>query len=220
MSEHTPRRYRGASADERRQERRERLLDAGLRVFGESGYHGATVRGICHEAGLTERYFYESFANSEDLLCAVYERVLATQRERMLGAVTVAAPQPDAMIRAGLKAFLAYIRECPAAARVQFVEVLGVSPRVDQLYRQAIESFAQLMRTLGAQSGGQATKVDVETLSVGLVGAMVGIGSRWMLSGFAQPLDDIVATSELIFNGVSRQLLSGARQTGDTPLTA
>ena len=49
---------------------------------------------------------------------------------------------------------------------------------------------------------------------------MVGIGSRWMLSGFAQPLDDIVATSELIFNGVSRQLLSGARQTGDTPLTA
>jgi len=34
----------------------------------------------------------------------------------------------------------------------------------------------------------------------------VGIGSRWMLSGFVQPLDDIVATSELLFNGVTAQL--------------
>lgn len=211
MSETPSRRYRGASADERRQERRERLLEAGLKVFGETGYHGATVRGICHEAGLTERYFYESFANSEDLLCAVYERVLATQRERMLGAVTVAAPQQDAMIRAGLKAFLAYIQECPAAARVQFVEVLGVSKRVDQLYRQAIESFAQLMRMLGnGQNGAAPSHVDIEALAVGLVGAMVGISSRWMLTGYAQPLDDVVATSELIFRGVSQQLQAAA----------
>lgn len=206
MTEAPPRRYRGASAEQRQQERRERLLEAGLTVFGGSGYHGATVRGLCHEAGLTERYFYESFANSEDLLCAVYERVLSTQRERMLAAITAAAPQQDAMIRAGLKAFLAYIRECPAAARVQFVEVLGVSPRVDQRYRQAIEGFAQLMRTLGTQPDTGVPGIDADTLSVGLVGAMVGIGSRWMLTGFVQPLDDIVATSEIIFAGVSRQL--------------
>ncbi len=206
MTEYTPRRYRGASADERRQERRDRLLDAGLHLFGTSGYHGATVRGLCQAAGLTERYFYESFSNSEDLLCAVYEQVLATQRERMLAAVAQAAPQPEAMIRAGLKAFLAYIRECPAAARVQFVEVLGVSKRVDHLYRQAIESFAGLLRSLGAPAGGTASRVDIDMLSVGLVGAMVGIGSRWMLSGFVQPLDDIVATSELLFNGVTAQL--------------
>ena len=111
MSEQAPRRYRGVSAEQRQQERRERLLDAGLHVFGESGYHGATVRGICQQAGLTERYFYESFANSEDLLCAVYEGVLASQRERMTAAITTAAPQHDMMIRAGLRAFFAYIRE-------------------------------------------------------------------------------------------------------------
>lgn len=209
MTDAPPRRYRGASAEQRQQERRERLLDAGLTVFGEAGYHAATVRGICQVAGLTERYFYESFANSEDLLCAVYEQVLATQRERMLAAIAAAAPKQDAMIRAGLKAFLAYIRECPAAARVQFLEVLGVSPRVDQLYRQAIESFAQLLRTLGAQPGPATSNIDIDTLSVGLVGAMVGMGSRWMLGGFAQPLDDILATSELLFAGVSRQLQNG-----------
>lgn len=206
MSEQAPRRYRGVSAEQRQQERRERLLDAGLHVFGESGYHGATVRGICQQAGLTERYFYESFANSEDLLCAVYEGVLASQRERMAAAITTAAPQHDAMIRAGLSAFFAFIRECPAAARVQFIEVLGVSPRVDQLYRHAIEDFAQLIRTLGIQPNSAVAGIDLDTLSVGFIGAMVGIGSRWMLSGFTQSLDEMVATSEILFTGVSLQL--------------
>ncbi|MCC6199291.1 MAG: TetR/AcrR family transcriptional regulator, partial [Moraxellaceae bacterium] len=205
MSELIPRRYRGASAQERQQERHERLLDAGLHVFGQSGYHGATVRGICQQAGLTERYFYESFANSEELLCAVYALVLASQRERMTAAITQAAPQHDAMIRAGLSAFFAYIRECPAAARVQFVEVLGVSPRVDQLYRHAIEDFARLMRTLDIQPSSAMTGIDGDMLSIGLIGAMVGIGSRWMLSGFTQSLDEMVATSEILFAGVSQQ---------------
>ncbi|MGB4344152.1 MAG: TetR/AcrR family transcriptional regulator [Moraxellaceae bacterium] len=206
MSEPATRRYRGASAEQRQHERRAKLLDAGLKVYGDIGYHAATVRGICHEAGLTERYFYESFANSEDLLCAVYEQVIANQRERMMAAIAAVVPDHAAMIRAGLTAFLAFVQESPASARVQFLEVLGVSPRVDQLYRRAIETFAQLLRGLGEGNTTLARNVDMDTLSVGLVGAMVGIGSRWMLSGFSQPLEDVVTTSHIIFSGVMEQL--------------
>lgn len=206
MNEPATRRYRGASAEQRQHERREKLLEAGLRVFGEVGYHAATVRGICQEAGLTERYFYESFANSEDLLCAVYAQVIATQRERMLTAINSALPDQAAMIRAGLTAFLAFAKESPASARVQFLEVLGVSPRVDQLYRRAIETFAQLLRGLSESSRPVSPRADMDTLSVGLVGAMVGIGSRWMLTGFVQPLEEVVATSQIIFTGVMAQL--------------
>lgn len=206
MSEPATRRYRGASAEQRQHERRAKLLVAGLKVYGDVGYHAATVRGICHEAGLTERYFYESFANSEDLLCAVYEQVIARQRERMVAAITAVVPDHAAMIRAGLTAFLAFVQESPASARVQFLEVLGVSPRVDQLYRRAIETFAQLLRGLSEGNTTLARNVDMDMLSVGLVGAMVGIGSRWMLSGFAQPLEDVVTTSHIIFSGVMEQL--------------
>jgi len=208
MSEQPTRRYRGASAEQRQLERREKLLAAGLKVFGEVGYHAATVRGICHEAGLTERYFYESFVNSEDLLCAVYEQVIATQRDRMVAAISNAMPDRAAMIRAGLTAFLAFARESPASARVQFLEVLGVSPRVDQRYRRAIETFSQLLRTLNETGINPSARnnVDMETLSVGLVGAMVGIAARWLLTGFAQPLEEMVTTSHIIFAGVSNQL--------------
>ncbi len=64
------RRYRGVSEEVRRTERRQRFIEAGLEVFAERGYHSSTVRSICANAGLTERYFYESFSNSEDLLTA------------------------------------------------------------------------------------------------------------------------------------------------------
>ncbi len=206
MSEVTAgRRYRGQDMEDRRALRRQRLLEAGLTVFGEAGYHGATVRSICAAAGLSERYFYESFSNSEDLLCAVYEAHMVLQQERILAAVVAAPREPRVMVEAGLHAFFELAREIPAAARVQFVEVLGVSPRVDKLYRQSVEKFAQMMRTLNLQMSPSTRLHDEETLSIGLVGAAVGIASRWLLSGFAQPLEDMLATTLLIFMGTWQQ---------------
>lgn len=198
------RRYGGRGGEERRAERRERLLDAGLACYGEVGYHAATVRMICARAGLSERYFYESFANGEDLLCAVYLRHLELQRARIAGAMVEAGPEPAAMLAAGLRAFLALARENPAGARLQFVEVLGVSPRVDRLYRQAVEDFALLLRNWNSELSRDdpAYRGDPATLAVGLVGAAVGIGSRWLLSGFAQPLEVMLQTLLTIFGGV------------------
>src|ERR1700751_6355680 len=69
------RHYGGHSTEERRRARRERLIEAATRVYGEVGYRNATVKAVCEAAGLTERYFYESFANSEALLVAAFETV-------------------------------------------------------------------------------------------------------------------------------------------------
>src|SRR5512139_3717483 len=57
MSE-SARHYGGVSAQERKAARRERLLDAGLQLFGTPGGDRVTVSAVCAEAGLTERYFY------------------------------------------------------------------------------------------------------------------------------------------------------------------
>lgn len=208
----TGRRYRGVSVEERRAARRQQLLEAGLQVFGEQGYHSATVRQICAQANLTERYFYESFSNSEDLLCAVYEQHMQLQQARIMQAVTDAEKIPEAMIEAGLRAFFELAHEVPAGSRVQFVEILGVSPRVDALYRQSVENFAALMRMLNRQILPEGVfPGDEETLSIGLVGAAVGIASRWLLSGYAQPLESILNTTLLIFNGAAKQRVSAAR---------
>jgi AcrR family transcriptional regulator len=43
--------------------------------MANSGYRNTTVKAVCEAAGLTERYFYESFANSEALLVAAFDTV-------------------------------------------------------------------------------------------------------------------------------------------------
>lgn len=69
--------YRGVQAADRLAERRERLLAAGLDVLGARELVELTVRGICHRAGVASRYFYESFADKDEFVAAVFDWVVA-----------------------------------------------------------------------------------------------------------------------------------------------
>ena len=67
--------YGGVSADDRLAGRRRRLLDAGLELFGTNGIAATTIADVCAQAGLTKRYFYESFATIDELAGAVFGEV-------------------------------------------------------------------------------------------------------------------------------------------------
>ena len=73
MNQRASRTYGGQSHEARVAERRQRLMEAAARLYGREGAAGASVTAICAESGLTPRYFYESFANREALLLAVFE---------------------------------------------------------------------------------------------------------------------------------------------------
>ncbi len=70
-------------------------MEAGLDLFGTIGYARTSVRAVSAAASLNSRYFYESFSSREDLLYAVYQRIVtdiftraaaATARETTLEA--------------------------------------------------------------------------------------------------------------------------------------
>lgn len=65
----------GRTQAERRTERRTRLIDAALAVWLENGWAAVTMRGVCTRAGLNDRYFYEHFADRDELLGAVWDEV-------------------------------------------------------------------------------------------------------------------------------------------------
>ena len=67
--------YGGLSAADRITARRARLVDAGLEQFGTRGFKATGVKDVCRSAGLTDRYFYESFASGEELFLAVFDQV-------------------------------------------------------------------------------------------------------------------------------------------------
>ena len=93
--------YGGVDARDRIAERRRRLLDAGLELLGGSDHPPElTVRAICAHAGISARYFYESFTDKDHLVAAVYDSVIADIAATTQAAIA-AAPR-DEQNRAGI----------------------------------------------------------------------------------------------------------------------
>ncbi len=92
--------YRGVQAGERLAQRRRRFIEAGLDLLGRTDPDDLTVRAICAEAGLTARYFYESFADKDVFVEAVFDEVTAELAATTQAAVA-AAPASE-QNRAGI----------------------------------------------------------------------------------------------------------------------
>src|SRR5436305_1620134 len=70
---------------QQKEERREQILDATLRVFSEKGYSGASMRDIAREVGVTEGLLYHYFESKEQLMNACWkERSWRAQLEKIL----------------------------------------------------------------------------------------------------------------------------------------
>ncbi|AJD47761.1 TetR family transcriptional regulator [Isoalcanivorax pacificus W11-5] len=201
--------YRGVSIEARRAERHQKLLDAGIQVIGTQGYHATTVKAVCAEAGLTERYFYESFSNSEALLCEAYAHIIGQLRERIGTSLSAHQAQPDTLIEAALNSYFSYLRDHPGHARLMMVEVLGVSPTVDQHYRRVMEDFAEFLAATrrGLYPAQDTHGVDEMMIATGLIGALVNMAMRWMLSGFRESPESVVAAARTVLLAVNRHLL-------------
>lgn len=179
------RRYRGSSGEERRAQRREQLILAAIRVYGERGYRNATVKAVCEAAGLTERYFYESFANSEALLVETYRAVTGALLAELESAADGAGGSGEARVRAILDCYLAALKRDPPSARVFLVEVAGVSAALDRVFAGSLDAFGLLLaRTQGAQAPDSLLRTAV-------VGGVIHLALTWVASGYAEPADRV-----------------------------
>ena len=204
------RRYRGVSNETRMAERRLKLIEAGIRVFGSSGYHAATVKGLCQEAGLTERYFYESFSNAEALFTACYLHITDSLRTRLQGVLlSMDDEDMEETTRTGLSVFFNQFKESPEAARILLVEVLTVNKSLEELSLKTLYSFVEMLEMLAKPLIEQRDKqgrIDSTLLASGLVGSVLYMAARWSLDGCKKPVENVVDNAMMIFKGVGVSL--------------
>lgn len=185
----TGRTYAGESASDRAEHRRRRLLDAGLEVLGTEGYRAATVRRICREARVADRYFYECFDGTEDLLLAVHGECVDRLREAVPAALAAhPSTDPLALARTGLDAFLAVVEDDPRLARVVWFEVLGVGERVERTSLRTTSDFGRLLGALAAEHAGVPVGPDDDGLTTdALIGGISHVVMTWTARGFTPP---------------------------------
>jgi AcrR family transcriptional regulator len=208
--------YRGVPMEARRAKRRERLIAAGLEEFGTVGYDGTTVKAICATAGLTERYFYEHFADRAALLAAVFEDVVETVMTAAIGAADDAPPTPLARARAGLEGFLGALGADPRRARVQLIEVVG---RNETLERRRFGVMHQFVAYIERTATELDPSVDFERESwrhavvLALVGGTNHLAIEWALGELSISKDDMVDALVALYLAASDATVSK----GDIP---
>jgi AcrR family transcriptional regulator len=204
--------YGGLPVAERRAERRARFIEAAIVAFGRDGVAGTTTRSLCAEAGLTQRYFYESFASVEELFETV-ARVLGERLEVALLEAARAPTDPETRLRKVLTVYFESMRKDMNAARILLAEVYTAGERTgglafrftahlaDLLQIQIDETFPRLERE-GVHSGLMAT---------GFIGATHHIALKWMVERYREPLSTVVATAMRIYTGSPRSPGGSAR---------
>lgn len=100
-------------------ERREQLLESALRVFGDQGFHLASMNDIAEAAGVTKPVLYQHFGSKRDLYLQVLREVGGRLRDEVAKAVAT-APSPRAQVEQGLTAYFEWVAASPLGFAVLF----------------------------------------------------------------------------------------------------
>ncbi|MEU0676461.1 TetR/AcrR family transcriptional regulator [Streptomyces sp. NPDC006172] len=197
-------RYAGKSAAERQAERRRRFLDAALHLFGDApGYRATTVAALCEAAGLSTRQFYEEFRTLEDVLAALHLQVNDRAEEAVVAAFAAARDLPLAeRVTAIFRAYAGDVTGDPRRIRITFVEIVGVSPRLEEqrLARRARWVDLICAEAMQAAARGEAAARDYRLAATAFIGSVNGTLHDWSAGWVDATLDEVV--DELV-----RQLL-------------
>ncbi len=194
--------WAGVPPDERRAERRARLLDAAYELLGSEGWDRTTVRAVCQRAQLNPRYFYESFADLDALVVAVYDRIVEDMAASVVRAQAEAPPGVRAQTRAAIDSIVRFVDDDRRRGRVLYVEALGS----EALNRRRIETGHRLVEAIARDAAARAETPAVEQLSrVGasmLVGGFGELLAAWLDGRIELDRDELVEDATALFLAV------------------
>lgn len=179
--------WRGVSAEDRRTQRRAQLLEACLDVVGDAGVDGTTVDAIVERAGLSKRYFYESFADRHDVLAEAVDALMHRVRGRLVAAVAGVESSAE-RLRATVATLVRALAEDPRSARL-YVEA-GRSPAAESRRHQAFDEFSQFV----VEDVFEASRDDPRIVATALlvVAGTTDVLARWLAGGIDLTEDEVV----------------------------
>lgn len=139
--------------------RRPLILDAALEVYVEHGYKGTSMQAVADAAGVTKPVVYECYPNKDELLLALLDR----EEQRLMAAIATSLPSNlvsdnvEAVLAAGLTAFLAGAGQAPNSWRVVFDSGWSsgsvVAERVRRVREMVVGQLCELVRQSMVLSG-------------------------------------------------------------------
>ena len=164
--------------------KRERIIEAAAKLFGEKGYHDTTTAEIAESAGVAAGTIYIYFSSKEELLVAVFEEFLGKHMERLREGVERESTAKDKLIRL-LTLGLELMQDNPDSARIFLSQLRQSTTMITTVVKRSSRSYKDIIEgvlTEGARTG-LCRDTNVPAASSMLFGAFQSTVLDWVADG-------------------------------------
>ncbi len=190
--------------DEKRADKTQRIVAAGLKLFAERGFHGTSIPDICKEAGVAAGTIYRYFDSKEALVNAVFRASKTRLRDRLFDGLDTKAP-PRPLFKDFFARLVAFARNHPTD--FAFLEMQDHIPYLDRESRDLeVAVLAPIwLVLLGHRNKGVMKEVRPEIV-IGMVwGALVGLMKAERMGYFKVTEQDLVDAEQACWDGMIRR---------------
>lgn len=189
------------------EERREEVLEEGLRLLHEKGHSHLTVREIADRIGISEAAVYRHFDSKEEIIQGMAEKVFSTD---LVDREELEFKSPENLIQTILNRLFKRLEENPEATAILFHdELFSQYPEVERLFQEhrmekkktKLKGFVQM----GQESGLFSEDVDPEVFATMMTGSVRVTVMEWREEDFSYSLTE---KSEVLAEQLFRVLKS------------
>jgi len=190
-------------------DKRERILKAGVNVFARRGFYSAKVSEIARAAGVADGTIYLYFRNKDEILLSIFEQEMSrfiTVVENETGGEESGLDK----IRKLVRVHLGFVKKNPDLAQVFQLELRQSNKFIKEYDGSKLKEYLDLIGKFikqGQREGSLRTDLPPGLVKRSLFGALDEIATHWVLSGgrkydIEQSADQI---ADIFISGVAVQ---------------
>ena len=189
-------------------QRRQQLLQAATWVFARKGYRRAGISDIIERAGVARGTFYLYFDSKEQVFLAIVSDFHKRISQAITTTETPTQPitDPEALLRASFRRWLAFFADNRDATTVILKEASSIDPRFEQgfmdLRRSAVDFFAARYRRF-QEMGFVRRSIRPVLMAHLLIGMFDELLNSFVLTDLDADLDALAAQlADFEWNGI------------------
>jgi AcrR family transcriptional regulator len=167
--------------------KRRRIMDALAELSAEQGYEATKISDVVKRAGVARKTLYDNFEGKEKVFLVAFDSARDAAVERVEASCAEVEGGWQEKVEAGLAAFLGYVAEEPALARMCMIEALSATPATTKRYEDALQAFVEMAQSRAPREGRLPETVD-ETL----IGGVAWIVYRQIRRGETEAAEDLL----------------------------
>jgi TetR/AcrR family fatty acid metabolism transcriptional regulator len=186
----------------RKGNKRPAIINAARQVFGEKGFHSATISEIARKAKVSEATVYEYYGSKEDLLFAIPEEITRSSVE-FLEAVLPFVKGAENRLRAVIYGYFIVYRDNPDYSALVLLDLKHNRKFMQTEGYHMVRRAAGLLKGVieeGIESGEFRDDLDPSLVRAMVLGTIEHIFFRWHLLERKEELPEFV--DDLIMAGI------------------